>query len=366
MSIAMLRDPLKAHEIFDDLESVFWTFFYSSLHRFRHDGVPNMAMFDEAHNATDEHGKKHEATGGALKKELIDEFSSFVVFSCKPLHNLMVSLSDKLCEYYQARAARLKAQSAVKYSATKANEDKFKKADKAYKEIHENLSKPSTWRALFKAELDAEGWVPGDRLAERLHPERTPEEELRMFEYKAETEFKSNARSIDDDSLPVANATHHETDSESDVDDGEEGGGVYTSDEEGGEDAEDGGDKSDSATLPEQSAYSSSSEGDDGPPSPTPLPVPGPSTKRTREDFERFAARSSGRTTAKRSRSDSGYVASTPAIIREPIGTATVKTRSGRRVIAPRRYQSGDAESTGGSRRAIPLRRYRTSGDKRL
>ena len=274
----------------------------------------------------------------------------------------MVSLSEQLFYYYSARAACVRAESAVERSATEDNNAKLKAANEHYKAIHKTLSKPSTWRALFKAELNSQGWVPGDTSTTRLHPERTPEEELRLFEYKTESKFQSNTRITgDSDSLPVPVANN--TELASNIDDGEEGEEGYTSDEEDGEDAVDDGDKSDSATLPEQSAYSSSSESD-GSPSPTPLP--GPSNKRTREEFENFVAGSSSRATSKRSKSEVGYVASAPSMILEPVGTATVKTRSGRRVIAPKRYQSGDVESTGGSRRVVPSRRYKTSGDMRL
>lgn len=360
MSIAMLSDTSKSHEILDDLESMYWTFLFSALHRFPHEGSPDMGMFDEAFPHRDAAGVTGKMKGGSRKKVLLLSFSSTITFACVPLNDLMVTLSERLTDYYLSLDDLKRKQEAVKRSSSKANISALKKAEKKYNKIHEKLSKPSTWRDMFHDALMSKGWTPADAVQERLYPEHTEEEEVRMFEFKTQSMFQSNARTTDDDALPVP--TSNDQDLPSDIEDGKEGRGAYTSDEEDGEVGDD--QKSESATLPEQSTYSSGSEDyTDGSPSPTPLPGSS-GTKRTREDFEHFVAGSSGGAPSKRSKSELSYVAPTPSMILLPAGT--VKTRSGRQIIAPRRYQSGDAGTASSGRQAIPSRRYRTSGDAML
>lgn len=64
MSIALLQDPDKIHELVDDLEAVFWVLVYAAFKRFLLPGdIPPMLVFD--HEETRSDGRR---VGGSFKK----------------------------------------------------------------------------------------------------------------------------------------------------------------------------------------------------------------------------------------------------------------------------------------------------------
>ncbi|CAL1710415.1 unnamed protein product [Somion occarium] len=91
MSVKLLEDPDKPHEIFDDLESVLWVLLFIAVHHFEHSGTFDMGVFDYfiSHpggftgNAT---------TGGQIKRSWLSGQS--VRFECPALNKVIITVGD--------------------------------------------------------------------------------------------------------------------------------------------------------------------------------------------------------------------------------------------------------------------------------
>ena len=88
ISIQLLQNIAKPHEIFDDLESFFWVILFLAVHRFEYEGGFQMRVFDETSNAMDTvHGRI--STGECAKRYWLD-WPQLTFFS-KPLGALIHS-----------------------------------------------------------------------------------------------------------------------------------------------------------------------------------------------------------------------------------------------------------------------------------
>ncbi|KAI0087841.1 hypothetical protein BDY19DRAFT_1091345 [Irpex rosettiformis] len=354
MSIAMLEDPSKPHELLDDLESVCWTLFYSALHRFKHSGLPNMKMFEHA-----DREKNHDGTatgrilGGDLKRTLLSKFRKQIEFACTPLQDLLSWICKQLNNYYVALEELGAAEALAKRSPTKTNLSDLVEARQVYDKIHGSLSKPSTWRERFKEALDSKEWIPADALTERQYPEYTEEEDVQLFEYSSRRSEIPDGRVLV--AQPLLETTTDQPESELESEEEFEPAHL-SSDEDDGDDMDNdfppfpeadritdisNPTSSPSASLPHShmpksplSGMQSSSSEDDEPPSPTPFQAP--SAKRTREDFEGPVAGSSTRSSSKRSRTELMSSMPPPTVI--PLSAL----RQGSSRLTTRKYQSGE------------------------
>ena len=88
ISIQLLQDIAKPHEIFDDLESFFWVLLFLAVHRFEYEGGFQMRVFDETSSAIDA-VRGRVSTGGCAKRYWLDW--PRLTFVSKPLQALINS-----------------------------------------------------------------------------------------------------------------------------------------------------------------------------------------------------------------------------------------------------------------------------------
>ncbi|KAI0682853.1 hypothetical protein BC835DRAFT_1524433 [Cytidiella melzeri] len=161
MSVGMLRNSTKPHEILDDLESMYWTMLYGALHRFKHSGrMFDMSILTESRKATRSDGTS-EVVGGRLKRAALSEMFELLDFNCKPLNRLLFRLARSLHRYYTAQQDLNQAE----YAALD-DDPEFKKlflevpaARKALQDQHEKVSKPSSWREEIATALARTDWI---------------------------------------------------------------------------------------------------------------------------------------------------------------------------------------------------------------
>lgn len=160
MSIGLLEDPDKIHEILDDLqvEAIYWTLLYSALHTCKHDGDFGLDILNHCRQEINKDGEETGRTlGGTFKRAALRgplSLTRSVTFKCEPLQDLFSDLSEALENYYRAvedlnraygRAARHPAGAAI--AQEKLNEQRAA------------ISAPSFWSGMFQTALNAPGWI---------------------------------------------------------------------------------------------------------------------------------------------------------------------------------------------------------------
>lgn len=99
MSIALLRDATKLHDIFDDLESLLWVLLFFAVHNFKYTGKFSMRVFDEATEVSDtENGRI--VLGGDWKLTWVLREAYKMGFECKPLQDFFNSYSRFHSNHY--------------------------------------------------------------------------------------------------------------------------------------------------------------------------------------------------------------------------------------------------------------------------
>jgi hypothetical protein len=200
MSIRVLQNPLTPHELFDDLESAYWTMLYGAFHRFRHTEMIEMDMFSQAHYRRD-----GVVTGGKDKLSALVMMSSLLTFDSQPLNELFQSLSIALHNYYTA----LFKLNAIKKRAASNRGNKnpaLALEVQAAVDLHyQKLSKPSFWREELKNALSMEDWIDNDVVEEDWYEKQTQEEATQKFEFVSRTSYAQNKRK------EGAGANHQET-----------------------------------------------------------------------------------------------------------------------------------------------------------
>ncbi|KAI0809026.1 hypothetical protein BC629DRAFT_1481071 [Irpex lacteus] len=109
MSIEILHNAPKGHNIQDDIESTFWVFYHTALHFFkvkRHDSPlrqPRIDIFDECETSTDAMGQIV-YWGGALKLDaMMDRKMQDASFDSEPLTAALHKFADSLGGYHSFR-----------------------------------------------------------------------------------------------------------------------------------------------------------------------------------------------------------------------------------------------------------------------
>ncbi|KAI0087092.1 hypothetical protein BDY19DRAFT_995175 [Irpex rosettiformis] len=173
MSIAMLRNPDKVHEILDDLEAIFWTFLYATLHRFRHTSTFNIEAFSWWEDEQCDGAPTGRVLGGQLKNEALPYIPNTVKFACKPLQNLITVLSLALYDYYNYVNTSSILNAVVDEDPTDVDARERYETVCAFRDRqHALLSKPAFWRKKFDNALKKGGWID-DISTDALYASRT-------------------------------------------------------------------------------------------------------------------------------------------------------------------------------------------------
>ncbi|CAL1700316.1 unnamed protein product [Somion occarium] len=97
ISMALLQEPDKSHEVRDDLESCFWVLLYVSLHYFKHNGRDvsfSLGFFDEIKERKVAGEAQYQSFGGNLKASLLGgKELDAVHWECGPLDQLIHTLA---------------------------------------------------------------------------------------------------------------------------------------------------------------------------------------------------------------------------------------------------------------------------------
>lgn len=153
MSIAMLEDPFKAHDIVDDMESIFWSLLIGAAKYFA--GKIQISMEDFFYQKTKLIDGKLYVVGGNVKRDLLHTDLSNMPFDCAPLRDLITRLSDIWRKYYEAKA---------RFDARPSN----RKAEEKYRKRHEQASKPAYWIAILDKALKRKDWLEADTIEDRF------------------------------------------------------------------------------------------------------------------------------------------------------------------------------------------------------
>ena len=153
MSIAMLQDPFKTHDILDDMESTFWSLLMGAIRYFA--GKIEFSIEDFFYQKYKPIDGKRYVVGGDLKRVLLESSSlTNMPFHCAPLRNLITRLSNIWRKYYSLR------------SDAKPTFDDLE-AQEAFKQLREQLSEPAYWIAILDEALKREDWLEADTIEDR-------------------------------------------------------------------------------------------------------------------------------------------------------------------------------------------------------
>ena len=214
MSIEVLKNPDKLHEILDDLESSFWTFLYAALHRFEHKSKFNMDVFTYHKPEYENGAPTGRELGGNEKQEALRDLSKTVQFSCKPLQKLIKKLAAALDDYHTSSATMISKKSLLEDDPEDARAKRlYDVALVTRNELYTELSDPSWWIQQFKDALEKPGWID-DVATREIYPERTQKQEAQLFEINSRTSYShslcatSNVNTASAPVPPQANAFH--------------------------------------------------------------------------------------------------------------------------------------------------------------
>ena len=117
MSIGLLQQPDKPHEVLDDYESVFWASLYGGAHFYEHrlTGLFDFSLFDEMTKVPTAEGSSV-AVGGAKKLTLLRDISTSIQFTSTPFNTLITKIARPLYNYYSIAPGISKAEEQAKQS----------------------------------------------------------------------------------------------------------------------------------------------------------------------------------------------------------------------------------------------------------
>lgn len=159
MSIALLQDSSKPHDILDDLESVFWSKLWGGVKYFSGRVVLDMSVFFEKSEETVD-GDVRQVGGDKKRALLLKPFASKVNFLCAPFQALVSELFKMWSLYYVA--------------ASDVGEN--------FHQLRQEYGRPKLWVEVFDKHMgNKEEWLEADIVADRypLKSEKEIEEKLR-------------------------------------------------------------------------------------------------------------------------------------------------------------------------------------------
>ncbi|KAI0082919.1 hypothetical protein BDY19DRAFT_999085 [Irpex rosettiformis] len=195
MSIGLLQNPKKAHEILDDFESMFWTKLYEALHRFKHTGEIDMGVFTENHPKMDAgYTASDMVVGGDRKYTTLAMFPLVVKFSCKPLQTLLRRIVRAIKDYYDAKYRLSGAEDIAANDSDEDQDDDLSEACEVFELQHAKLNDPKFWLNTFKSALDRKDWED-DLMSVDPYPIRTEEQETQQIESSVGKDFERKNQS---------------------------------------------------------------------------------------------------------------------------------------------------------------------------
>ncbi|CAL1708621.1 unnamed protein product [Somion occarium] len=99
ISIRLLSDPYKRHEVHDDLESCFWVLLYHALHYFEHNQPKVRPIFFDEMNPVEQDDGDLQAIGGGGKIAMLTVQLHTYKWTCQPLDTLIHKLGSIFDEY---------------------------------------------------------------------------------------------------------------------------------------------------------------------------------------------------------------------------------------------------------------------------
>ena len=165
MSIALLQDTSKAHDLLDDLEACFWVVLYVAFHFFANDNYPKRNLFDykNVEEVVDNDETHFKITGGTSKHSFIvgSVFTRYT-WDCKPFGRLIRALAGQWREYYVARGDWVAAR------GPEADESQREIALSRLKALRKKLIEPAFWIKKFDKALKEPEWIPHDAVPDRF------------------------------------------------------------------------------------------------------------------------------------------------------------------------------------------------------
>ncbi|CAL1708939.1 unnamed protein product [Somion occarium] len=170
ISILLLQNPLKGHDVHDDLESSFWVLLYVSLHYFKHNQgqLIDLTFFNECkehHDGEDGDGEVH-PLGGLKKSGFLSHRLKHIKWRCAPLNSLIHAFGALLNDY--------------QYYYEKADGNDDKSAEAQFKAIQEQLDQVDIVLSLFDTALASDEWPENDALPDQF-PRMTDKQEDQMI-----------------------------------------------------------------------------------------------------------------------------------------------------------------------------------------
>ncbi|KAI0087816.1 hypothetical protein BDY19DRAFT_1010668 [Irpex rosettiformis] len=202
MSIALLRDPEKPHDILDDLEAHFWTFVYAALHRFKHSGNFNADFFNDWNKEANAEGQPTgQIVGGGSKLAALDDIGrGTLMFKCAPLRVLIISLAKTFRKYYIAVGNVGYAKTALlETPQSESAKEEYAAECRVLDDLRGRLSNPSYWRNFYKEALGCGTWVD-DVSTTVMHPARTEAKGMELFGMHTRTSYQAS-RKVDSDHI---------------------------------------------------------------------------------------------------------------------------------------------------------------------
>ncbi|KAI0089850.1 hypothetical protein BDY19DRAFT_941111 [Irpex rosettiformis] len=173
MSIALLKDPMKLHSIFDDVESCFWVLYKMACHYFPFENpsrsAPDMEIFDEHRTQIIDcrvhffggHGKRDTLSEGSVRR---------VFFKSRPLTSVLHSFSSVLSYYHDY----LDYQKKKNQSATRIEEKFPPQLPAGGKEAELMLENVDEIIEYFDDAIDGNDW--SDDGSDDAFPDKFPKE----------------------------------------------------------------------------------------------------------------------------------------------------------------------------------------------
>ena len=181
MSIAVLRNPSKAHTILDDIESCFWLLLYMALHFFKKtSGIVEMEMFDEMKELQMGDGAVHPVGGKSKYSALTMGDILQVAFDSKPLTGVLHGFCRLLASLH------LSAYMALQSGAQEQLE--------GHSMIQKSLEDMSEIFHIFDKALNDSDWPEGEDAVEDQYPKRTAMQEHKANEEAREQSYRSKSR----------------------------------------------------------------------------------------------------------------------------------------------------------------------------
>ncbi|CAL1710445.1 unnamed protein product [Somion occarium] len=176
MSVALLKDPEKPHEVFDDIESILWVMLFISIHHFKHTGKFSMDVFDQW---SDDVGgfAGAQAIGGENKQSWL--FARGAEFDCPALQKVIKTMS-KFHQHFRQLVVDSQERDGDKKPLQEYREELEKDLRRVYKHFDDQLNNPSA------------DWTDGNPVEDIYPPQKAADKDKKLMASKhASADYRS-------------------------------------------------------------------------------------------------------------------------------------------------------------------------------